>query len=38
MNDRWLSRVLVAVASAVVALVFVTLLEAWLAPCVTHSC
>ena len=38
MDERWLSRVFIGVVVAVVALSFMTLLEAWLAPCITKSC
>lgn len=38
MGDRWLSRVFIGVVAAVVALSFMTLLEVWLAPCITQSC
>jgi hypothetical protein len=38
MDDRWLSRVLIAVFVAVVALSFMTFIESWLTPCLAHSC
>jgi hypothetical protein len=38
MNDQWLSRILIGVVLAVAALSVMTLLEAWLAPCLAHSC